>query len=407
VFDHIRGVQGCLILCGLPGDFWHYADRGNYSATIFKNNKGRSRPKQQGQRGSRRRGPQRGKRKKKTRSRTKLSPVARMIADPCNAVLVPGCFTSSEGYLARLRDTINNNSVGVAGYVLWAPMYHNNNASPVGLATNFNLFGFTAVDSSVSPVNAAHPSFPYGAAINFANSLQNGTAFGIPDPASSIVGVGNAIVQDARLISACMNMTYTGPMAASQGEFCYVRIPLTTLLGDVENGQLPISVDEIFRMSSNRQRLGVDTIEVVHRPETELTELFHESQDACMQKGGSGDPTIPITQLGPTAELRQVNVFGLAWRALSPDNNANLTFEFTKNIEWRPAPKSGFVASVPRNISGGGSMQRAVTALDNAIPNWDKRLLSAASSGISQVAQMAFTGALAYASSGASNMLLH
>jgi hypothetical protein len=324
-----------------------------------------------------------------------------MVADPCNATLVPGCFSSSEGYLARMRDNINNDTRGTCGYMLWAPMYHNNAEAKSNEGVTFNMFAFSADGGNQNPDNSVPPGVVYGWGSSFEDSLTLGTASKFPDPASYIVGNANAVVQDARLISACMKMTYTGPMVASEGEFCFVRIPLTAVLGDTPNGVRPVNVDSIFRLSPERLRLGVDTIEIVHRPEAELHELFHETNDSCVVQGDAG-AIETVSTLGPTAQLRQVYAFGFAWRSLSDTTPANLTFEFTKNIEWRPSPRSGFVAQVPRVLNNGNKVKEAIRALDATIPNWDKRILDTASSMAGKLSQVALTGVLNHFMPGAS-----
>jgi hypothetical protein len=360
-------------------------------------------------RNAQRKAPARGRKRAKKKSRPRngprkkagMGPVARMLADPCNAELRSGSFTTSEGYLARVRSTfVDNSDGGRSGYILWVPMYHNSGAAdPDSLfAKEFNVMGWSASNSGSNPINnALGDGLSYGFPEDFNAAKELGTAFASADPASFLVGSKNAIVADARLISACIKMTYTGRMDAAAGEVCRVSVPLDVILGNMEEKIPAASVDELFRMATKRSRLGVDTLETIHRPETELTGLFHGASDVCL--GGGGAPGTDATITGPSAKLRQPKVFGFAWRSLPTPSgdSSNLTFELTKNLEWRPSSRSGFVAAVPKSTGKDRGIQKAVAMLDANIPGWADRVYDSATSVASTIAQLALTGAGNYA----------
>lgn len=282
--------------------------------------------------------------------------------------------------------------------MLWVPIYHND-GGPVHptLPVGFNLFGFATNASEAPPTNGTDPSFRYGQATSFQESEDTGASFRMADPASELIGKSNALVADARTISACMKLTYTGRLDRASGEVAFINnIPLREVLGPVDaNSFQPLSVDELFRLAPNRQRLGIDTLECVYRPEAELSGLFHSSQDYALEYPPAETKT-DVTVIGESARVREPRVFGFAWRGLDA-GSSDLSFEFTKNIEWRPSATSGFVATVQRSSAGPGGqgyIASALTYLDKHMPGWQERTVDSAKTLVSKVAQAAFAGQL-------------
>lgn len=342
-------------------------------------------------RGRRRRRPRNGRRRARPRPKqVRASKYAKMLADPCNATLVPGLHGESEGLLASLRQTVDNSASSQHGYFLWCPRYHNGYMeTDQGRGC---LFGFAAQDSSDRPVNDTNLGSYFGQAGSFTQGLPASAAASFDDPAHALVSQG--LVQDARLISACMRLTYYGRLDRSAGQVAYIEnVPLAALVGSEGNGPT-LSVDDCFRMSTSVQRLGVDTLEIVHRPDPELAGLFHDENDSGLDTSALGAANT-YSHLGLSAQSTQPHVFGFAWRNLDISGNtpqAQLTFDLYKNIEWRPTPASGLTSVMPKAIASQDNLHKAMAFLDKAEPMWTKRIIDSASSMAAKVVTMAATG---------------
>lgn len=337
----------------------------------------------------RRRRKRRGRRKPKPKM-SGVDRYARMLADPCNSVLVPGFFGTTEGYLATVRSSFTNNSEGSSGYCLWSPATHDNGVIHVNEVT-FNLWGFSTNDSAVPPINT--PTDPFGFGDPFDVPLVVHTAGGIPDPASQFIGSAGHTAQDARLISACMRATYTGRMDRNSGQIIYVdNLPISALIDSTDDNQdsVPLSVDDLFRLNGGPMRLSTDTLEIAYRT-SENCDIFRDTTDSCVGWFGAQN-----AEVKETAEQMQAPVFGFAWRGLElePGQGAAISFDLTKNIEWRPRAQLGLKLPKPKVVSSTSHVRRVKQALDNADPNWSKRLISGAESVAGSIAKAAFTGFL-------------
>jgi hypothetical protein len=325
-----------------------------------------------------------------------------MIANPCDSTLVPGLYGSSEGFLARLKNEIYNASAGSAGFILWSPRYHNK-IQPVADGTyQMNVFAFSTNDPSVSPGNSPG----YGGQITFDQSLTQGTVLRINDPAAQIVGEDNAIVLDARTLSACLRLTYSGRMDSSSGQVAFIEnVPVSALLGDPDQKEEPMSVDDLFRLSSSTQRLGVDTMEIVYRSHEVHDATFHDSKDGALWVTNN---FIDPTTVSSNAVITSPHVFGFAWRNLDVSSgSASLAIGMVKNIEWRPSPTSGFTAVVPHTMSVNNQLAIAHLHLDKVDPAWTKRILDNAGSVAGSVAKMAATGVANWAKGELNEYLKH
>lgn len=272
-----------------------------------------------------------------------------MILDPCDATLVPGLYGASEGLLAKTKITFNvtpfPSAPNTAGYALWCPDFHNPKSGLSG-----NTFMYLTSNSATPPFNNA--GAVYGAATFQPPTAQN-TAFHIGDPAGALVA--SDIVNDARVLSACMTITFLGKMIDSAGEVCFLsNLPITQLLeGGV--GSTPVSIDELFNYSASKQRLGVETLEAVYRLNTGSSDKFRdESLRPFVIAGG-------IATVDPASESFAPRVFGFAWRGVNPDSP--ISFDFVKNIEWRPEAVSGF-AQAPIVNAGPGLLDAALKHAD-------------------------------------------
>ena len=313
-----------------------------------------------------------------------------MVADPCNSTLVPGIFGDQDGLLARLKLSIMNpgNNAQTAGYLLWCPDYH---CIP-DVAASFvfgkgNLFAWSSTHSYLNPTNT--PAFPYGGENTPWNPTQD-SAGTINDPAGKFLKT--ELVQDARTISSCMKLTYTGPMLSSSGQYAFIEaLPLSSLLegGDNAGQPIPPSVDNLFQLATKTGRLGTDTLEVISRPD-DSSQTFRSSDVTPIEVEDQGGLTASI--LSTEGKTQQPLVYGIAWRGLSATESSPLILDVIKNIEWRPRPVSGLTHAVPRGINPTPMVHKAVTYLDTNHPGWSTKMLAGAASGVASIAKAAFTG---------------
>lgn len=308
----------------------------------------------------------------------------KMLMDPCKAELVPGFFATSEGYLTKTRSSVNINQPGGAGYAIWVPTFHGSSQPGSG----GNLFVFQG-DSITSPSNSG--AAPYGSPKTMGDAYIKSTAAGFADPAFNFVASG--AVSNARTISACMRLTYIGQMQSASGQVAFLHnIPIQELTGVVPFGAIPgtpMSVDLMFQMATNVQRLGVDTLEVKHRISDSLHDTFRNQGDELIDIGNVSE-----SFLDPTAETTSHNAFGFAWRGLAPGDPANLALDFYKNIEWKPGAAQGLTHVQPKQSAPGvPSGVLAQGLLDKVRPGWESEIVSSASSAIGYLAKAVFAGA--------------
>jgi hypothetical protein len=258
-----------------------------------------------------------------------------------------------------------------------------------------NLWGYSTDDSDLPPTNGPG-GLAFGSAVSFNNAQQLSTSASFPDPSSGFTHFN--VASDARLLSACMRLTYTGRMADTSGELAFIEnLPLDVFLGDdkaswdVAN---PASVDDLFKLATAVQRMGVDTAEIVHRPDDAGGSVFRDARDGALVLERKNNSYLP-TEIETNARVLQPHVFGFAWRSVGDGGaRVGLTFDFIKNLEWRPRPIIGFTSAVPRAIgpADGVSVHRVLQALDARSPAWTRRILDSAGSLAGEVVRMAATG---------------
>lgn len=314
-----------------------------------------------------------------------------MIADPCNSVLAPGIYGDQEGLLARVKQTFTNpgNSQQTCGYILWTPDYH---AAPTNAGSynrgSCNIFAFSNADPAYQPLNT--PAVPYGSDQEHTVWGGAATAASLPDPASDLLY--SDLVSDARSISSCLKMTYTGAMQSAAGQYCMIEaLPLNSIIKTSQSGG-PVgysaSVDDLFRLATRSGRLGTDTREAISRPD-DSSHVFRSGATAPIEVGDSGAQASDITELGRN---QQPIFYGFAWRGVPPGADHPLVFELVKTLEWRPAPISGLTHAPPRAINSKSMVHSAVQHLDKHAPGWSDRLASSAIGLASSLAKSAFTG---------------
>lgn len=315
--------------------------------------------------------PQQKKKRRRVGNKgdNRLSLLQQSVIDPCNGPLVNGIYGSSEGLMARLKVSYSETSNGTdtAGMLLWVPSYHN------GVIESFNVVRFSFADSSTKVDNTTQ-GLGKGAV-----GAANGKA--LPDPANSLLN--SDLVNDARTTAACLRLTYTGKVTESSGQIAWIDNYSTTDLLK----QLP-SVDNMFDRATKTERLGLDTYEVLFRPDDATgTDRF--------RAGGATDPGFVKVSGGPTEQSRTMDalapkMIGFAYRGCEPGILDRLIYSLVKTVEWRPETASGLTGVPPQDFVL-PSTSNIVASIDNARPGWSKRIASGASSA-AKFATSAWTG---------------
>lgn len=315
-----------------------------------------------------------------------------MVADPCGSTLVPGVYGTSEGLLSRSKTTYRPSAAAgnTCGYVLWCPDYANSGTlgtipdEDPGTATFGNLFLWTSNDPATAPTNV------FGLNVL---GLQEGSY--LPDPAYSFLN--SDIVEDGRVLSACLQLTYFGKMLDSSGEIGFIsNLPADTLTkGGSDNSP---SVDELMQYVNHKQRFGTDTYENVYRPNELSSNHFRSTEEAMWQSRKSTDITgnfFPTT-VTRQAEALSPRVFGFVWRGIQAD--APIVLDFTKSYEWRARPGSGLVQT-PMLTEGPSLIPHINRVIDrheqrtgNLIWNRVKSTVESIGSKISQIALSGVSG---------------
>lgn len=149
-----------------------------------------------------------------------------------------------------------------------------------------------------------------------------------------------------------------------------------------------MSVDQLFDYSSNICRLGIDPIEVIHRPQPEA-DVFRSAES-----GAFAHPGFAETKATDIALAQQPVLFGLAWRGQNPFDDAEspLAFEMVKTVEWRPAPIAGLTHATPKVHSVISPLTSAIKLLDDNVPGWNERIVAGSKSYASEIAALAQAG---------------
>ena len=318
-----------------------------------------------------------------------------MVLDPCESNLVPGLYGTAEGLLARLKSTYHipamaahPSGASTCGYVLWCPDFSNKDNGGLDSHTTSwsdqgNLFAWQENDSTVQPSNGG--GFPYG---SNRNPITDGTLTTrvLDDPAANLVR--SDIVADARVIGACMQMTYYGKMLDSAGEVGFIsNLPVEELIHGGANN-LPFSVDDLLIYCNNKSRLGIDTLENVYRP-NELSSNHFRTNDESLLDFDVPNPAV----VSPESKTLSPRCFGFVWRNVEPD--AGLVFDFTKSIEWRAETSSG-LTQTPIHTSSRSLVPVVNATIDRhehrTGKNLWERVKGATTSLRSEISKIALTG---------------
>jgi hypothetical protein len=240
------------------------------------------------------------------------------------------------------------------------------------------------------------------------------TAMFANDPASKFMD--NPVCRDARLISACMRLTNAGKLSDVAGQIGFINnIPTAALAGlqygnfheqrdwinERESNPAP-SVNQLFQVITETERLSIQTKEVVHKPtEISVMETYKTPVDGSLLKarviwkdgtdtdfpeagwynssvvnGTSENRANQVTTGGAQETLFPGSVFGFVWRNITPDTP--LIFDLVKTFEWRADPQMGFAAVIPKQF-GKSKVEQAQTILDRMAQfgkSWANRTLN-------------------------------
>jgi hypothetical protein len=218
-------------------------------------------------------------------------------------------------------------------------------------------------------------------------SETDATAAVIPDPATFLVA--SEMVMDARVIGACLELTYTGFMSESSGQIAYIHdLPINTLLTG-GGGLTGCSVNELFQWcGGNSRRLGIDTFVSKYRP-NEHSGIFREEKDSPITIGLGG---VSATEAAIDANNVDPRLFGFAWRGIHAGQPFDFSVDAIKSLEWRSKPVSGLTHAPPVQINMRSMVKPALKALDTAAPHWNSTIKSSISSAAAAVSAAAFTG---------------
>ena len=326
-----------------------------------------------------------------------------MVANPCDATLTPGIYGSSEGLLARLKKTVFNSTGDSCGYILWAPEYHcafTDQDEKTGYPTDYNcgnLFLWSSDSADQQPFNDKSDNdsqMAYGSIKSeaFIAATAQSSAFTATDPAQPFLQ--SDIVQDARTISSCIRLKYTGQMYHASGEIAFIEdLPIQSLLYGAAGAEAA-SVNQLFQQANHTARLGVQNAEIIARPDEHagtFRDSFVTPIDVAITNREVSTPTqISQSNVSSDGKIRSPSVFGFAWRGidLGTATSVNLAFDLVKNIEWRPEPVSGLTHATPVTLSPIPLTQSAVAYLDEHHPGWTSRLFS----GLGAAARLALAG---------------
>lgn len=283
---------------------------------------------------------------------------ARLLADPCEAPLARAHYgATGSGYLAKFSTSINITTTSSHGCIIWFPDYiHTGNYT--------SCIGYVTDDASTAPTE------PVGSG----SAIGDVTGTSYDDPAGE--WVTNSACEDARTISACMRLMYTGTKDAQSGKLGVVTgLTKEMVCADLDDF---VTVNELMRKAKSSR--FADDVEVKWRP-SESSENFraeHHSEHAGIYIGASPTRTIFGDQCQGMAIVWQNCVSG-----------TSLSLELHKAIEWRPKLSSRMNSTVPRAVGQVNVADKALALLDSTLPGWQKEsvdvLKRTASAGVKAI----------------------
>jgi len=295
----------------------------------YRNNKEirNNKPKQQSivvvraQQQPKRKTSQKKQKRPKSKMPSVLAPLARLVADPCNAELVQGLYGQHLGYISRFKSVHSATSTGANFMFLINPYSFANTAAA---ANPIEGFSWTPATDGTALVNTVANPLGTTAATSGSSFRTGGSDF-----------VKSSSVSKARTVSCCVRLIYTGTTSNCAGRVAYLENINSQQILD-----LPTNA-QFFAMASKTERVTLDPMEVTYRPD--------EVTDSRPRETFSG----AITQGTPStsASVESQNSLDLdpKWIGFVVDgiDANNFTFEVIRVIEWMPGPISGIVQSAP------------------------------------------------------------
>jgi len=319
------------------------------------------------------------KQKKRSSNRTRrplrrgnqLSKFAAMLADPCNAPLVPGIYGTNEGLLARMKSSFT--IAESHGYVAWCPVY-NSGATLSGYHHNFVVYS-TNLGSNYGPANSS--ADPYG-------TTRTTSAAFIADPAYTFINGTTAA--DQRLIGSCLTLLYTGALQTMSGEVAYAPNVSTNVLLYGGAGSTTCTIDDLFVHATHSHRMTASNVEVKFHPGHNKPQ-FHRSRTGPLYYV-TGTPTVTSPSVDSAGDPGWSVI---AWRNV-PTNSLRVIA--TKNFEWRPEANVGLTAVPPQVTGSELNYLSSVKLLDQALPNWWAMAGDSAMQALSHAAERTLGGSI-------------
>lgn len=318
------------------------------------------------------------KKNRSQKSRVALSPFAKLVADPCNSKLVPGLYGSTEGMLGRFINDVTVKSAYSAlkfGYIVWFPTFHNDQDVSTSTQTCLNTIMWASSNASAIPALN-----DYGRG----NTLL--TAVSYPDPCYNFIK--GDVCQDARTLSACLEVEYSGTTSGGQGLVgTLTNVPVSALLYG-GTGNTPPSVTMMMQYCNQKTR-AVDREIVKWRPKIGDASFRDDINGPIMTANSAGG----ITSIPSYSNDDAPTGIGFVFYNVTALSDYLITA--TKNIEWRPEVGSGLSQMPPTGTTSPGILNGILKSLDDNYPGWQVKMAQgSASLLVNAVAQMALGGAM-------------
>lgn len=291
-----------------------------------------------------------------------------MLADPCDSVLTPGLFADSSGILSRYKTSVYPAEATTNGYLLWNP-------NALSESNAGSAFYWSAASAATQPSNLV--ATPFGAGPIANTSIQQ--SLGANPFAIS------AICADYRTISACLRLMYNGTTSGCTGRIAFVEnITPEQLLS--AGGGAPLSVNNLFDLSTKTSRTQLDAMEIRYRPNVTASDIYRRKlYDTSINVGVVAST---ISTVSTSSRFGDV-FYGFAWMGVASNQ---LVFETIHNIEWRPEAGQGYASTVPKLIHPSPVMGSLLKYLDDQYPGWTHKAWDYMQRGITQFSQQVLSG---------------
>lgn len=271
-----------------------------------------------------------------------------MVANPCSAPLVEGLFGDTVGFLSRFKH-VQSHTVEPCGYIAWFPDMAQGTEWLGSARSGASCFKWESSDSSNIPSNT-------GASSRWGLNSSPAYSTAISYRVAGDQFTQSNVCASQRTIAACIKLRYTGRMDATAGEVALLTgVSIGQLLGEssFNADSQPLSVDDVFQLSSDVSRLSIDGHEVRHRPTSGSEHLKAcPSEQAFVVTGSAlevGTAAGVITSRTPAAAAHDPRAIIIAWRGLA--SLTPLVLETHVGIEWTPNAYQGL--SAPKTIELG------------------------------------------------------